>query len=179
MTSLEDLWTGNYIATSSTMFRKGLFGPFPHWYESFFPITDWPLHILNAEHGHIGYLNAVMAVYRHHRAGCYSRLCESEKLDCTLDFYRRMNACLDFKYDALVRTATTKYFVEWSEEYLRRGDRKAARRCFRRALLGSPVNKHVSWKRIVALAMELCLPGMPARQALTPTQIDGRSGRYS
>jgi glycosyltransferase involved in cell wall biosynthesis len=155
ITTLEDLWMGNYIATCSTMFRKGLFGEFPAWYESFFPITDWPLHILNAEHGKIGYVNEVMGVYRYHSQGYYSQLGQLEKLAATLQFYRRMNACLNFKYDRLVKTAISKYFIEWAEEYLNRGDICAARHSFKLYLTGRPINKYISLKRISALCLRL------------------------
>jgi hypothetical protein len=33
---------------------------------------DWPLHLLNARHGAIGYLDKVMAVYRKHEKGTWS-----------------------------------------------------------------------------------------------------------
>lgn len=158
ITTLEDLWMGNYIATCSTMFRRGLFGEFPAWYESFFPITDWPLHILNAEHGKIGYINEVMGVYRYHSQGAYSQLSQPEKLEATLQFYRRMNACLNFKYNGLVQTAIAKYFIEWAEEYLRRGDVGAARRAFKLYLTGRPINKYISLKRMGALCLRLYLP---------------------
>jgi len=159
ITTLEELWMGNYIATCSTMFRKGLFGEFPAWYDSFFPITDWPLHILNAEHGKIGYLNEVMGVYRYHAEGYYSQLSQLDKLAATLQFYRRMNACLNLKYNDLVQTAISKYFIEWAEEYLRRGDLDAAKHCFKVYLTGRPINKHTSLKRMAALALRLYLPG--------------------
>jgi glycosyltransferase involved in cell wall biosynthesis len=158
ITGLEDLWMGNYIATCSTMFRRGLFGALPQWYDAFFPITDWPLHILNAEHGRIGYLNTAMGVYRQHPGGCYSRLPQSAKLERTLDFYRRLNACLGFKYDAMVRSAVSKYFIEWAEQYLVCADIEAARRCFVRALAGRPVNPYISWRRFASLALRLYLP---------------------
>jgi glycosyltransferase involved in cell wall biosynthesis len=158
ITTLEDLWMGNYIATCSTMFRKGLFDDFPAWYESFFPITDWPLHILNAEHGKIGYINEVMGVYRYHRQGYYSQLTEVEKLATTLRFYRRMNDCLNFKYNGLVRTAISKYFIEWAEEYLRRGDIGAARHAFKLYFTGRPINKYISVRRMGSVCLRLYFP---------------------
>lgn len=169
-TTLEDLWMGNYIATCSTMFRKGLFDRFPDWYDTFFPITDWPLHILNAEHGEIGYLNVVMGVYRYHRGGCYSRLTESQKLEETLKFYHRMNACLEFKYNEWVRTAISKYFIEWAEEYLRRKDVNAAKYCFKRYLPERPISRYISPKRMFRLALQLYLPSVAAVGKLTAAQ---------
>jgi len=35
--TLEEIWMGNFIATCSTMFRNGLFGDVPDWYEALFP----------------------------------------------------------------------------------------------------------------------------------------------
>jgi hypothetical protein len=35
-------------------------------------MADWPLHILNAQHGDIGYIDEVMAVHRVHRGGVWS-----------------------------------------------------------------------------------------------------------
>ena len=158
LATLEDVWMGNFIATCSTMFRRGLIQPIPDWYEGFFPITDWPLHILNAEHGHIGYLDEVMGVYRYHSGGYYSPLSELSKLQETLKFYRRMNACLAYKYNALVQTAISKYFIEWVEEYLDRGDLKSARRCFRWYLAGRPINKYITARRMLSRAARVYLP---------------------
>jgi len=172
LTSLEDIWMGNYIATCSTMFRKGLFERFPAWYDSFFPITDWPLHILNAEHGQIGYLNTVMGVYRYHSGGCYSRLTELEKLEQTLKFYRRVNACLEFKYNDLVQIAISKYFIEWAEAYLERNDMNTAKYCFRRYFWERPINRYISPKRMARLALRLYVPRVAAFGKLPGAQAN-------
>lgn len=160
ISTLEDMWMGNFIATSSTMFRRGLFGDVPEWYASFFPITDWPLHILNAEHGAVGYLDEVMSVYRYHPGGLYSALSERQKLDATMDFYDRMNAHLGYRHDAMVRTARSTYFFEWAEEYERRGDAAQARVCLLRCLRGRPVNDRIPLGRLVRLSLRLYAPGL-------------------
>ncbi len=68
---LEDLLKGNFMQTCSVVFRAGLFNDFPPWFFKC-PMADWPLHILNAQHGWIGYLDEVMAVYRRHAGGRWS-----------------------------------------------------------------------------------------------------------
>jgi glycosyltransferase involved in cell wall biosynthesis len=176
ITKLEDLWLGNFIATCSTMFRRGLIRQIPGWYDDFFPITDWPLHLLNAEHGHIGYINEIMGVYRHHSGGYYSPLTQRQKQMETLKFYRRINECLEYKYDRLIKTAISKYFVEWVEEYLDRGDLEAARACYRSYLSGRPVNKYVSARRMLSNALRLYLPQMLLpRGASRARECDQRS----
>ena len=69
---IEDLLRGNFMHTASVMFRSRLFGDLPSWFFQC-PIGDWPLHVLNAQHGRIGYLDEVMAVYRKHGKGVWSR----------------------------------------------------------------------------------------------------------
>jgi glycosyltransferase involved in cell wall biosynthesis len=155
ISTLEDMWLGNFIATCSTMFRRGLFGDLPDWYDAFFPITDWPLHILNAEHGTIGYLNEVMGVYRYHDGGLYSPLSEAHKLEETLRFYKVMNRNLNYKYDRIVHIAISKYFLEWAEEYMSRGDLERAKACFKTCLTARPINKFVSLKRLLQTGLRL------------------------
>lgn len=71
VSTLADIAPGNFIQTCSVMFRRGLFGAFPEWFTDL-PVADWPLHVLNAEHGDIGYIDADMAVYRVHAGGVWT-----------------------------------------------------------------------------------------------------------
>ena len=157
--TLDDLWAGNFIATASTMFRRGLVPEIPAWYADFFPITDWPLHILNAEHGWIGYLDEVMSVYRYHATGWYSPLSEAQKQDATAAFYRRINASLGYRYDRAIRRACARYFFEWAEEYARRGDVRRARSRLVRAFVAGAGASPVPVRSVVRLALRLAAPG--------------------
>lgn len=79
ISTLEDIVVnGNFMQTCSVMFRAGLFGNIPDWYNNL-PIGDWPLHILNAEHGNIGYIDAVLGTYRVHRGGLWSTNMSQER----------------------------------------------------------------------------------------------------
>lgn len=153
--TFEDIWMGNFIPMCSTMFRRAAIGAIPAWYEDLFPITDWPLHILSAQQGTIGYINEVMGVYRQHSGGFYSAHSEAEKQQKTLDFYRTMNVNLDYRYDALIGAAISKYFFEWAEEYEKRGDLRRARSCFKTCLQGRPVNRYLSVGRLLKMGARL------------------------
>lgn len=162
--TFNDIWRGNFIATCSVMYRRAALGEIPAWYDSLFPITDWPLHILSARCGDIGYLDEVLGVYRYHPGGLYSQFNEWEKLDRTRDFYLTMNANLGYQHDALIRGCLSNYFLEWAEEYVRRRERARAWRCFQRFLGGRPFNEHVTARRVLSLIARLLLPaGAPAR----------------
>ena len=71
ISTLDDLVGGNFMQTCSVMFRAGLYGELPDWYLDM-PTFDWPLHVLNAEHGDIGYIDEIMGAYRVHQAGFWS-----------------------------------------------------------------------------------------------------------
>ncbi len=69
--TIEDLFEANIIATNSVVFRHRLFPALPAWFRDL-KLGDWPLHILNAAHGDIGYLPPAMSAYRIHRGGIWS-----------------------------------------------------------------------------------------------------------
>lgn len=66
----EDLAARNYIHTLSCVFRNHLFDGMPEWFAAS-PVGDYPLHLLNARHGKIKFLEDVMAVYRIHDGGIW------------------------------------------------------------------------------------------------------------
>jgi glycosyltransferase involved in cell wall biosynthesis len=70
--SLRDVLEWHFIPTPSTMMRGGLVPRIPDWFYAM-PMGDWPLHVLNAQHGAIGYLDEVLATYRVHGGGAWSR----------------------------------------------------------------------------------------------------------
>ena len=57
--------------TCTVMFRRGLFAEFPEWFFRL-PVGDFPLHVLNAEHGGFAFLDRVTAAYRIHAGGIWS-----------------------------------------------------------------------------------------------------------
>lgn len=95
--TIEDILKGNFIPTSSVMFRNGLLSKWPGWLYDL-PFGDWPLHVLNAEHGYIGYINEVMAVYRIHGTSAWSSLALNQQLPDIIKFLGLMDAHLDFRY---------------------------------------------------------------------------------
>ena len=155
--TLEDIWRGNFIATASTVIRRTALPEIPGWYDSFFPITDWPLYILAAEHGKIGYIDETMSIYRYHSGGLYSSRSEWQKLQTTGSFYRRMDAHTGRRYHRTVRAAYSTYFFEWAEEYLKRRDSWRAGRCLFRSLAGGGVGESVSWRAFARLTVRLAL----------------------
>jgi len=69
------------------MSRNGVLAEIPAWYDDCFPVTDWPLYVLYAERGDIGYIPEVMGTYRLHAGGLYPPLPEAAKLRSVDWFY--------------------------------------------------------------------------------------------
>jgi glycosyltransferase involved in cell wall biosynthesis len=155
--TLRDIWMGNFIATGSVMFRQGAIAKIPEWYLTF-PVTDWPLHILNAEKGLIGYIDEVLGVYRYHSRGAYSGLSEARKNDEIYHLYKLFNMHFGQRYDREIRAAIFQYFIDWADEYASRGDTEKARLCLARSLHGRPANRLNAGKRLLRVAAKLYLP---------------------
>jgi len=114
VSTIEDLFFVNFIPTCSAVFRRGLFRELPAWFFTL-KLGDWPLHILNARHGKIKYIDEVMGAYRVHQAGVWSsqspvdRLLELVKMVDYLDDY------LNHKYRKQIRSAKANWYHEIAE----------------------------------------------------------------
>jgi glycosyltransferase involved in cell wall biosynthesis len=101
--TLKDLLKGNFIHTCSVMYRRGLFEEFPDWFYKT-SVADWPLHILNAEHGDIGHISEVMGAYRVHSGGIHSSTGEMERVRGMIDTYPFINAHLNYRYNFFIKS---------------------------------------------------------------------------
>jgi glycosyltransferase involved in cell wall biosynthesis len=135
ISGLHELLRGNFIAMCSVVYRRAAVAEVPAWYDRF-PITDWPLHVLYAREGRIGYLDRTLAAYRLHGGGLFSTLGEREKLEANADFYRRLRAFSPRPLAAEVARGQRDYFFGWAEEFRRRGDTRMLLRCLRWAWEG-------------------------------------------
>lgn len=97
----EEILAKFFIPTCSTMFRNRLFDGFPEWFATL-PMGDWPLHVLNAEHGSFGYLDQVMASYRVHDGGVWSMVRQVDQIQKTVYTARLLNRHLDYRYARLI-----------------------------------------------------------------------------
>ena len=136
LSDLHELLRGNFIATSSVVYRRAAVVEIPAWYESFFPVTDWPLHVLFAREGRIGYIDRTLGAYRLHSGGLFSTLGEREKLEANADFYRRLRAHSSAALATEIARGQRDYFLGWAEEFRRRGDPRMLLRCLRWAWAG-------------------------------------------
>lgn len=102
--TLNDLLKRNFIATCTVMFRNHLFADFPDWFHHV-PAGDWPLHILNAQHGDIGFIPEIMAVHRIHAGGAWSPKKNSVRLNSQIEILKAIRDHLGPDYREAVETS--------------------------------------------------------------------------
>lgn len=71
ITTQQDLLVSNYIQTCAFMGRRKLLANVPPWVMGL-KLGDWPLCIAMAQHGDIGFIDRVMAMYRVHSESAWS-----------------------------------------------------------------------------------------------------------
>jgi glycosyltransferase involved in cell wall biosynthesis len=101
VSTLEDILAGMVPIPCTVLFRNNLLGELP---DSFDTVAngDWMLFVLLAEHGSVGYLNEVMAAYRMHAGGTWSKLNRQQRLKEHINTYETINEHLKFKYDRAI-----------------------------------------------------------------------------
>jgi glycosyltransferase involved in cell wall biosynthesis len=120
--TLEDVLDSNYIATCSVMYRAHVLATIPPWFHTL-EWGDWPLHIIAAQHGRIGYLEEPMAAYRVHPGGAWSRLSASERLEKLIGFYARIDAALAFEHHPRIGRRLLTLYEKLTAEYENTGRR--------------------------------------------------------
>ena len=176
ISNLEDLLRVT-PPSCSVMFRRGLFGDFPKWFETI-PMFDWPLHVLNAQHGGVGYIDELMAAHRTHGGGVYSSLGKVSRLQSRLEIYDVLDSYLGAAYRRLIRQMRSRCFYGLALEYEEAGDFPRARTFARRCVAASPRNPYVSTKGIAALLFRVHAPKIDRRlrrlvRFLRPTPPQG------
>src|SRR5581483_2593926 len=99
--TLEELLENDFIYTSAAMLRREIFADFAPWvYES--DVEDFPLWVIAAQAGLIGYIDEVLGSYRIHKDGIWSRLDPARQVEKSIWVYEKINAELNFEYDAIL-----------------------------------------------------------------------------
>lgn len=123
---LEDLLLHSLLQTSTVMFRNGLIKEFPDFYfKTIF--NDWTLHILNAQHGKIGFIDETMAVYRAHPDGIWTSRSNLNKCHTMVDFYFLLQSYFGAKYTHIIEQGLSREYVYLSAIYADLGNISSAK----------------------------------------------------
>jgi glycosyltransferase involved in cell wall biosynthesis len=155
---LDDILYDLFIQTSSTMFRRALF-TVPDWFSQL-PAFDWALHVLNAEHGKIGYLDEVMGVYRIHPTSTYSSLDLAGQYQAAIEYGEKLNDFLDHRHDKPLRAGISRLFYLQTSAYQQGDDMAAARRSARRCVAICPLNRRLSVRQQYGQLLQVHAPAL-------------------
>jgi glycosyltransferase involved in cell wall biosynthesis len=129
--TIEELLVGNFINTCSVMFCRDPSQELPIRFCSLH-MGDWPLHVLNAQYGKIGYLNAVMAAYRVHDKGVWSHIGRLRQLEIEADAMDFLYRVVNPPYRRLAYPLLLKRLYYLSEQHGQVGDHNKAKRYLKR-----------------------------------------------
>lgn len=124
--TMEDLLVDNFIPTAAVMFRRGFVGELPAWANSL-KMGDWVLHILNALHGPIGYIDETMSVYVVHRGGVWSTKTWQDHTRAIIGLFEALDKHLEPKYTSKTRRILRWRYFDASDKYEQSGDSACAR----------------------------------------------------
>ena len=143
LSTIEDLLKENFIPTLSVMYRKKNIPSIPEYLTKFW-MLDWPLHIIIAETGKIGYLNEDLGKYRRHE----NSLCSKKGvIQCYLGIVEMLisiNHFLDNKFDGIIKSTIAKQYYELSLIYLKEKDIPTAKIYFNKSVKTKLINKQIS-----------------------------------
>jgi glycosyltransferase involved in cell wall biosynthesis len=86
ISSYEDLARGEFIYTTTCVFRREQFKKFPERFYLY--INNYTIDLHNAQYGKIKYINEVMGVYRKHKGGIWSMVPREKTLMNQLPTYK-------------------------------------------------------------------------------------------
>jgi len=169
--TLRDLLAGNPIQTCGVVYRAGVVSALPAGFAGL-ALGDWPLAILHALHGDIGFLDEVMAVYRRHAGGAWStRPVEWQ------------NAAVDRMFEVVrplvtrglgSREAMWEHDARWAGDYMADGLGGLARRHARLCVRARPLRPY-SWRLLLWSHLGRLGRGLDPRLARARVAARGRA----
>jgi glycosyltransferase involved in cell wall biosynthesis len=123
--SLRDILRSNFVPGCSALIRRSALYPLPAWYEQA-EYGDWPLYLLAARHGSIGYVDATMGIYRRHAAGYWSGRSSREQYAGLVSFFNRLATHFDARYRSDVRRARARWHATLAYALADEGDMRRA-----------------------------------------------------
>lgn len=157
----------------TVMFRHRLFERFPEWFFKL-PTGDMPLHVMNAQHGDIGFIDEEMSAYRIHPGGVWSQGVtpgnwaspgmeqwrrQAERFASMVTLYETFEEYLGERYRKLLRQQAAHFASEWIRMNRLIGDREALRRSVFAAMRAQPSPLH---RLRPGLVYSLLLSWLPA-----------------
>lgn len=133
ISSVFDLAMTNFIFTASCMFRNQFWKSFPEYFIKS-PIGDYPLHLMNAQHGSIYYIDEPMGVYRVHKGGLWESKTWIYRYQAWVDLQDSLIGNFTDKLDYLFRFSQIFYCLKLAEQFLTENNHEDYKKYYLKAL---------------------------------------------
>jgi glycosyltransferase involved in cell wall biosynthesis len=128
----QTMLTRSIIPTCSVVARRSAVPALPEWFQGL-GMGDWPLWVLCAERGCVGYLEGRMAVYRRHDGGVWTNASDAERTKAVLRVLVALDAHFRSRYAHVLRAAAREAWDDYVRRVALRSSRigtvKGALRC--------------------------------------------------
>jgi glycosyltransferase involved in cell wall biosynthesis len=151
-----DLLRGNPVASPTPMIRREVMTEFPQWYLDS-PWGDWPLYLMAAECGQVGYVPEVMAVYRAHGAGAWSRVDGVQRAATVIAFYDTLDAGLRERHSVEIGHALAWRYSILARNYANVGHVGNACASLWRSLRLDPRARRTGYVELARTALGSCI----------------------
>ncbi len=169
---IEDLLQSNFIQTCSLVVRRGLISSFPNWF--FLPGPgDWPFALLHARYGRIGYLPEVMAAYRVHGGGRWTRKDRAEAFAESAGILAAFASDLPRRQRRYARIGIANLLLERAVVLAETGRLKLARSTAAESMRVHPLTCGAFSRRRLALLCRALTPNLFRRYARVAAQDSG------
>ncbi len=112
LAGFAELVRENFLCTCSVVWRNGVVRRWPGWLRRL-RMVDWPLHLLHARGGQVGYLARPMAAYRVHGGGVWSSAGDERRLAWLITALTVMRTRFGRQAVAAFDHATLRYLFEY------------------------------------------------------------------
>ncbi|MGB2988250.1 MAG: glycosyltransferase [Phycisphaerae bacterium] len=148
--TLEDLLEDHHIPACSAFFRNGLISEFPAW---FYKVRagDWVLHVLNAQHGRVGFINEIMGTYRIHHDGMWSGATREARELGQIDLVRHLNRHFRYRYRRILARTLVAHYTRLSVVYEREGKLGMARGTLAKTIVTWPSPRWLRRESVVLI----------------------------
>ncbi len=119
---------------------------------------DWPLHILNAEHGDIWFMKEVMGAYRIHEKGRWSSMNMIDKKKKIINSFYIINSYLNNRFESEIMASVWKNWLEISKLYALDGESKQSRNYFMKCIKNYQKRGNFSIINIIKYSLVVFFP---------------------
>jgi hypothetical protein len=139
------------------MFRRMPVDELPPWFATL-EIGDWPLHILNAERGPIGYIDRCLGVYRVHRDSFWSSATGAWRLDQEIRFFKAIDTHLNREFHEITLARVSERYYQLALARTLPGERVRALCDGLKAVWYRPWSGGIRLSALVGLFLTLLYP---------------------